>query len=91
MNSDALLGEAGNPEELGAMEHVHDEGDGGDISHIGGFSGAGTASDDTPDTAKVSATQDPGSPLVENVPEVLSVGMTGHSLDSWYSLAKSYG
>ena len=75
INSDALLGKVG---VLGAVENLHDEGNGDDVSHIGGFGGAGTASYDVADAR-------PESPLVENTPEVLSVGITGHSR---YSPAK---
>ena len=33
-------------EAFGVVEDLHDEGDGGDVSHVGGFGGTGTASDD---------------------------------------------
>ena len=45
-------------EELGAVEDLHGEGNGGDISPTGGFGCAGTASDDAADAAEGVATQD---------------------------------
>ena len=54
--SGALLGEdrveVGIPEQLGIMENLHDEGDGGDISHVGGVGDASTADEDATDTAE---------------------------------------
>jgi hypothetical protein len=78
-------------EALCVVEDVHDKGGGGGVSHVGGIGGVGV---EVPPVRKprvrlkTSAMQDPESPLAENAPECLSVGMIGHSLDSWYCPAK---
>ena len=71
-------------EELGVVKDLRDEGDGSGVTHVGGFGGAGTAGQDPTGVAEDVSDASPESPLVENASECLSVGMTSHSLDSWY-------
>jgi len=83
-----MLGEVGVLEELGAVEDLHDEGYGGDVSQIGGFGGAGTASDDAADAFEGVGDARPGVPIGGERARRLVGGDNGHSLDSWYSPAK---
>ena len=83
-----MLGEVGVLEELDSAEDLQDEGYMGDVSHMGDLVVPEPPVMIPPTWLKMTATQDPESPVVKNALDVLSAGITGHSLDSWYLPAK---